>query len=200
MPNPNVKQVSNSALNFMNTLQGEQSTAFAGNQAALQSLQSAWSPILAGGAIPAGYSPGLDSLLQTQIRNNGAQGTANAENAASLQEKQAGGGNNALPTGADAAVNAQIEATGQQSTAKNLQAEKTADYAQGVTNLEGATNAELGIAGNENETGLAGGANAAGGLSSAAGQAEWQENQTSSAAAILGDIGAGAKDAGDIFG
>src|ERR1700677_1959418 len=160
MANPNVTAVSNSALNFMNTLQGEQQTAFQGNQAALQSLQSAWSPILAGGAIPAGYSPGLDNLLQTQIRDNGAQGTANAENATALQERQAGGGNNALPTGSDAAVNAQIEAAGQQGTAKNLQAEKTADYQQGISNLEGATNAELGIAGGESETGLAGGANA----------------------------------------
>jgi len=81
-----------------------------------------------------------------------------------------------------------------------LQQEKTADYQQGLSNLEGASQAELGIAGAESETGLAGGANAAGGLSSAAGQAEWQENQTSSPAAILGDIGAGASDAAKIFG
>jgi len=200
MANPNVTAVSNSALNFMSTLQGEQNTAFAGNQAALNSLQSAWSPILAGGAIPQGYSPGLDSMLQTQIRNNGAQATANSENASQLQERQESGGNNALPTGSQDAVNAEIEATGQQGTAANLQQEKTADYQQGLSNLEGASQAELGIAGAESETGLAGGANAAGGLSSAAGQAEWQENQTSSPAAILGDIGAGAKDATAIFG
>jgi hypothetical protein len=200
MPNPNVKQVSNSALNFMNTLQGEQQTAFAGNQAALQSLQSAWAPILAGGAIPAGYSPGLDSMLQSQIRSNGAQGTSNAENASELQQRQAGCGNNALPTGSQEAVNAQIEATGQQDTAKNLQAEKTADYQQGVTNLTSASQAELGIAQGEDETGLASGSNSAGGLASSAGQAEWQENQTSSPAAILGDIGSAAGDATSIFG
>jgi hypothetical protein len=198
--NPIVASTASSAAAFFDSLQAEQSQAFSGNQAALNALQSAWSPILAGGSIPAGYSPGLDAMLQSQIRSQGAQATANATDAAALQQKQASGGANVLPTGANAAVNAEIQATGQQKTAAGLQAEKTADYQQGVANLEGATSAELGIASGENETGLASAATGAGGLGLNAAEAQWQENQTSSPAAILGDIGQGVSDAAGLAG
>jgi hypothetical protein len=195
MANSSVIQASQSGLNFMNTLQAQQSTAFAGNQAALSSLSSAWAPVLATGAVPYGYSAGLDSLLQTNIRNNGAQATANAENASALQEKQASGGANVLPTGSQEAVNAEIEAKGQQTTATNLAQEKEAGYQQGITNLNAATGAELGIASGENETGLASAATGAGSLGLSGAEAQWQENQGSSPAAILGDINAGS----DVF-
>lgn len=198
MANPNVIQASQAGLNFMNTLQSQQNTAFAGNQAALTSLSSAWAPVLATGAVPYGYSAGLDSLLQTNIRNNGAQATANAENASALQEKQATGGANVLPQGSQEAVNAEIEAKGQQATATNLAQEKEAGYQQGITNLNAATGAELGIASGENETGLASAATGAGGLGLAGAEAQWQENQTSSPAAILGDFGAGIGAAGGL--
>ena len=195
MANSNVIQASQSGLNFMNTLQQQQSVANFGNQAALTALSNAWAPVLSTGAVPYGYSAGLDSLLQTNIRNNSAQATANAENASALQQKQAGGGANVLPTGSSEAVNAEIEATGQQKTAAGLQEEKTAGYQQGVTDLNSATQAELGIASGENETGLASAATGAGSLGLTGAEAQWQENQGSSPAAILGDINAGA----DVF-
>lgn len=195
MANPGVVQAGQSGLNFMNTLQAQQNQAFAGNQAALTSLSGAWEPVLSSGAIPYGYSPQLDNLLQTNIRNNGAQATTNAENASALQQKQQGGGANVLPSGSQAAVNAEIEAKGQQATATNLAGEKQAGFEQGLKNLEGATGAELGIASGENETGLASAATGAGGLGLAGSEAQWQENQTSSPAAILGDINAAA----DVF-
>jgi hypothetical protein len=200
MSNPIVKSTANSANAFFDSLQGEQGAAFAGNQAALNALQSAWSPILAGGSIPAGYSPGLDAMLQSQIRSQGAQATSNATNAAELRQQQQSGGADVLPTGANAAVDAQIQAQGQQSTAAGLENEKIADYQQGVANLEGATKAELGIASGEDETGLANAATGAGGLGLNAAEAEWKENQASSVGAILGDIGAGIGDATGIAG
>ncbi len=148
-----------------------------------------------------GYSPGLDKLLQSQITSQGATGTANAENAAQLQQKQQSGGANVLPQGANSAINAEIAAKGAASTNTNLTNEKIADYQQGLTNLEGATNAELGVASGENEVGLAGAATGSGALAVNAGNTEFQENQqTGSPAAILGNIGAGANDASAIFG
>lgn len=195
MANPGVIQAAQSALTFMGNLQQQQSQAFSGNQSALKALSSAWAPVLSSGAVPYGYSPQLDNLLQTHIRDNGAQATANAENANALQTKQASGGAQVLPSGAQEAVNAEIEAKGQQATATNLAGEKQAGYEQGVKNLEGATQAELGVASGENETGLASAATGSGALGLAGSQAQWQENQTSSPAAILGDINAGA----DVF-
>ena len=195
MANAFLQPTAQSALNFMSELQGQQTAAFSGNQAALSSLSSAWAPVLQTGAVPYGYSPGLDSMLKSNIINQGAQATTNAQNAAQLQERQASGGApGAAPAGAQEAVNAEIQARGQQSTATNLGNEEIAGYQQGLSNLQGATGAELGIASGENETGLAGASTGAGGLGVNAAEAEWQENQTSSPAAILGDIGTGLKD------
>lgn len=199
MANQNVAATSTSALNFMNTLQAQQNQAFQGNQSALNAVSSAWGNILSGGAIPPGYSAGLDAMLKTNISNNAAQGDINAKNAAMLQQRQASGGA-AAPAGANAAVNAEIDASSNASKNANLTAEQTANYQQGVTNLESATGAELGVAGAESDVGLAGATTGSGQLASSAGQAQWQENQTSSPAAILGDIGSAAGDAGAIFG
>jgi hypothetical protein len=195
------KDVEQSALNYMNELQGQQTAAFGENQAALSAINSAWAPVLATGAVPYGYSAGLDSLLKSNIINQGAQATTNSENASQLRQRQASGGApGAAPQGANEAINAAIEAKGQQSTAENLANEKIAGYEQGTKNLEGATQAELGIAGGANDVGLAGATTGEGALGLNAAQAEWKQDQTSSPAAILGDVGQAAKDATAIFG
>jgi len=198
MANPGVVEAAQSGLNFMNTLQAQQNQAFQGNQTALNAVQNAWGNILAGGAIPPGYSAGLDAMLKTNISNNAAQGDVNAKNAAMLQQRQASGGA-AAPAGANAAVNAEIDASSNASKNANLTAEQTANYQQGVTNLEAATQGELGVATGENEVGLAGASTGAGQLGLAGSQATWQENQTSSPAAILGDIGQAAGDVAGIM-
>jgi hypothetical protein len=202
LANPGVIQAENSALNFMSELNGQQMQAFAGNQAALSSLSSAWAPVLATGQVPYGYSPGLDSMLKSNIINQGAQATTNAQNAAELQQRQASGGApGAAPQGAQEAINAEIQAKGQQATAQNLTNEQIAGYQQGEKNLQGATQAELGIASGENETGLAGATTGAGGLGLNAAQAQWQENQTTSPMNILGDVTKGITDiAGGVTG
>jgi hypothetical protein len=201
MANPTVSSVATDSNQFYDTLMGEQQQAFAGNQAALQAVSSAWQPVLATGAVPYGYSAGLDSLLTSNAIQQGAAATANAENAAALQEKQAAGGANVLPTRAQDQINAQIAATGAQKTAQTLTGIKEAGYQQGVSNLEGGTQAELGIASGENETGLATGATGSGNLALSAGAEQFKENQEtgplSIAGSILGDIGTAA---GDITG
>lgn len=182
--------VGQAALSFMDQLQGEQTAAFGQNQAALQAISSAWAPVLQTGAIPYGFSPGLDAMLKSNIINQGAQATTNAENASLLRQRQeSGGAPSAASQGAQEAINAEIEAKGQQQTASNLAQEQIAGYEQGVKNLEGATQAESAIASGANETGLAGATTGAGSLGLNAAMAQWKQNQTSSPSAILGDIG-----------
>jgi|SRR5215831_1576226 len=196
MANPTVISVAQGGGQFFDTLMAQQQQAFGGNQAALQSLQSAWQPVLQTGAVPYGYSKGLDQLLSSKAIQEGAAATANAQSAAELKAKQESGGANVLPTGAQEQIRADIAAKGAQSTAQALTGIKEAGFKQGLSNLEGATQAELGIAGGENETGLAEGATGAGALALNAGQAQWQENQASSPLSltkgILGAIGQGA--------
>jgi hypothetical protein len=173
----------------MSQLQQQQQTAFAGNQAALGALSTAWSPVLSSGMVPYGYSPGLDSMLKSNIVNQGATDTTNSENASRLQQLQkSGGAPGAVAPGSQAAIDAEIETKGQQGTAANLTNEKIAGYDQGLKNLEGGTTAELGIANAENETGLAGASTSAGNLGVDTAAESWKQGQTSSPGAILGDI------------
>lgn len=195
MANPTVSNTATTGGQFFDTLIGQQQQAFGGNQAALQAVSNAWAPVLQTGAVPYGYSSSLDNLLQSNIIQQGAAATTNAQNAAALQEKQAAGGANVMPTGAQAQINADIAAKGAQSTSQSLAQEKQAGFQQGLSNLEGATQAELGIASGENETGLAEASTGAGALALNAGQAQWQQNQVTSplnlTSSILSDVDKG---------
>jgi hypothetical protein len=111
LANPVVASMAPAALQFYNTLAGEQAQAFQGNQSALQAVQSAWSPVLSGGSIPSGYSPALDALLNSNAIQEGGAATANAENAAALRQQQESGGAQVLPSGAQEQINADIAAT-----------------------------------------------------------------------------------------
>jgi len=188
MANPTVVQVSKQAPQFWDMLQAQQQLAFQGNQAALQAVSKAWAPVLQTGAVPYGFSAGLDALLKSNIIDTGAANTANAMNAQDLRLKQESGGANVLPTGTQEALKAQTAELGGQATAKNLAAEKIAGYDQGLKNLEGGTQAELGVASGENETGLAGATNEAGNLALSAGAEEKKENMASGPLAIAGSI------------
>jgi len=197
MANPYVKSAAQSAQNFYNTLAQQQQTEFAGQQNALNAINNMWSGVISTGAIPYGYSPQLDNLLQSNVINTGTQAGANAANAAALQQKQAAGGANVLPTGANAQINALIGSQTQQNIASGLRQEKIAGYQQGLSNLEGATNAELGVAKTEAPTE---GANAALGANKAeeeAGAEIFKEAQATGplaiASSIIGDVANGAK-------
>lgn len=188
MANPTVINVAQQAPQFWDTLMSQQQQAFGGNQAALQAIQSAWQPVLSTGAVPYGYSKGLDQLLQSQITQTGAASTANAQAAEALKEKQEAGGANILPTGASAQIRSNIASQGAKSTAQALAGEKQAGFEQGLKNLTGATQTELGIAGEENAPQLAEAGTGLGALGLSAGQAQWQENQVTSPLNLTADI------------
>jgi hypothetical protein len=201
MANPVVKSIADNGLQFYNTLVAQQNQAFGENQNALQLLSKAWAPVLSSGQVPYGFSPQLDALLQANVMDTGAQAESNATSAAALAEKQAAGGANVAPTGADAQINADIAATGQQAIAKGLQGEKIAGYQQGLNELEGGTDAELGIAGASNPSSYSQSAVGAGDMAEKAGAEEFKENfETSSPQAIMGEISQGVGLAGQIAG
>ena len=186
--NPTVIDVANSSPEFFHSLVSQQQEMFGENQTAMNAITKAWAPVLSSGAVPYGYSAGLDSMLQANVLQTSATATANAENAEALQQKQASGGANVGPTGSNEAINAEIEARGQQSTASGLQAEKLAGYEQGVSNLEGATSAEEAVMKNTDPTAAANAATQAGNLALNAGKEEFSESQADSGFATLGKV------------
>lgn len=156
------QQIANTEREFMTTLQTEQNSQFAQEQQAQQLVQKSWDPIMKGGAYQYGFSTAEDQALQSDIVNKGAEATTNTENAALLREQQASGGAATAPSGATEAINAQIAATGAQSTAANLAQEKLAGYEQGSKLFSEATGAEEDVAKLADPTGYAGAATGAG--------------------------------------
>jgi hypothetical protein len=180
------KGIASDEAEFMSNLQGEQATQFANEQQAQQQIQSAWSPIVAGGAYQYGFSTAEDQQLQQNIVNQGAQATANTENAALLREQQQTGGAQSAPTGAQAAINAQVAATGAQQTATNLANEKLAGYEQGSKLFSEATGAEESVAQLANPNAYAGAATSAGNAALDAQQVMQQANANSLGSKLLG--------------
>lgn len=131
--------------------------------------------------------------MQANVIQTAGQATTNATNAEALRQKQESGGANVLPTGANEALNAEILAKGQQSEATGLQQEKVAGYEQGVKNLEGGTQAELGIADATNPAKSAEAALGAGSLAETAGAEQFKENQETGPMAIFSGITGGLK-------
>jgi hypothetical protein len=188
--NPYVEDSAKQAKAWFQTLRQQQQESFGGSEEAMRTVTSMWAPVIATGAVPYGFSPQLDQLLQANVMDTGAQGISNAVNALELQQRQLSGGAAGMPSGADAALRAQVLATGQQSIARGLQEEKIAGYAQGLKNLEGATEAELGVGKTQAELGST--AASAGAetqkTEEAAGAEMFKENQATSGFAIAKNI------------
>jgi hypothetical protein len=160
--NPQTTDLANEDSQFMQTLQNEQGTTFANQQSALNTINQANAPLVAGGAYQYGFSTAEDQALQSNIENQGATATQNSVAAEQLREQQQSGGAEVLPSGAQAALETQARETGAQQTAAQLGQEKIAGYKQGNENFENATKAEESVAELENPTGFAGAANNAG--------------------------------------
>lgn len=154
---------------FADALQLQQGTEFAGEQADLNAISAAWSPIISAGPNQYGFSTAEDQQLRENIVNAGATATTNTENAALLREQQASGGAGAGPSGGTAALNAEIAATGAQSTATALGQEKELGYETGRSEFNTAQAGEAEVAKIENPVG---GASAASGAAEQANKSQ----------------------------
>lgn len=147
---------SQAALN--QTLISNYSTQFANQQAIFAAIKSVYDPIFAAGPNQYGFSQAEDTALRTQATEGTAANYRQAEKATASQLASAGGGNNVLPSGVAADIDARVKgaAAGQESS-QNLGI-TTAGYAAGKENFQNASNAEFGVASGENPLGYAGAA------------------------------------------
>lgn len=186
------KALAKSQNQFMETLQNEQNTQFANEQEAQKAIQAAWAPILKGGAYQYGFSSAEDQNLISQIESGGATATENAVTAQQLREQQMSGGADVLPSGAQAAIEAQQRELGAQNTATNLLKEKELGYQVGRENFAKATDAERAVAELSNPTGYAGAATeAAKGAETAQQQVDKMNANSLTAKLLGGAIGGG---------
>jgi hypothetical protein len=152
---------------FYKQMTQEQQTAFGEDQSLLSQIQAVTVPILAKGPEQFGYSPALDSALDSFIKSSGDTATANAVNATELSAKQNRGGAPA-PAGADAAIQAEAETLGTQATNTNLINEKLSGFQAGNQQYTQALGALTGEQSLLNPAGYAGAATGAGGAATGA--------------------------------
>jgi len=185
------KKLQTNQQQFMETLQNEQGTQFANNQEALNTLKTAWEPIAKGGAYQYGFSSAEDQNLISQIESGGATATTNSVAAQQLREQQMSGGADVLPSGAQAAIEAQQREVGAQNTANNLLKEKELGYQTGRENFLNSTKAEEDIAQLSNPTSYAEAANQTAQNELGANKAVQTTNAQSLTSKLLGGVAGG---------
>lgn len=166
----------------------ESSTTFGEQQALLQQMEAVYNPILAKGPNQEGFSTAEKNTLDAQAVEGTAANYAGAAKAVNEQEA-AGGGNNPLPSGGEEQLKEEVatSAAGQESAEESQITQ--ADYAQGYSEFQGATQALATASGELSPTSYE---NAATGAGSAAEQTANQINQEQNAwmAPVLGAVGA----------
>jgi hypothetical protein len=133
---------------FYKSVTAQQSQIYGEQQELYNTVIGATAPIIAKGPQQYGYTPAVDALLQTYIKDTGEQAETNTINATELKERQEAGGAAVLPTGANAQIEADVRATGEQSTATNLAQEKLSGYQAGSALYNQALSALSGVTGN----------------------------------------------------
>lgn len=170
--------IANSQTTFMNTLQKDFGTAFAGQQNILNGLSKAASSVLAGGPSQFGFSAPETTALNTMATTSNAAASRNAMTVAGEQGATGGGAN--LPTGANGARQAEIAEQSGQNLSQSLLGIQEAGYNAGRQNYQNAEGTLLGTANAENPNGLASSANNAGESAFGSADAIQKQNQAAS--------------------
>jgi hypothetical protein len=161
-PSQSQQDIATQQQKFYSTMTSNYGQVFAGQQAILGSLQSAWKPILDAGPGQYGFTPAEDAAMRTQATTGVAQNYKFASQATGNAAATMGGGNSFLPSGANSQIQSQIAsaAAGQQS-AEQLGITE-AGYGVGRQQFDKASAALGGVASMMDPTRYAGAASNAG--------------------------------------
>lgn len=190
-----LSSIGKSQQDFMNTLQQDYGTTFAGQQGILKNLTNSLTSTLQAGPGQYGFSQPETAALNTLATTGNAAQYQNAKQAAGAAAAAAGGGNVVLPSSAAAQTQAQIASQAAQNQSNQLLGIKEAGYQQGNQNYNTALSGLNSAASLENPNGVASTANQAGRW--AAGTATTVQNMNNAASpwAIAGGVLGGLADA-----
>jgi hypothetical protein len=183
------KQIEQSQQNFMKQAQTQAGQVFGASNQVFNSLMSTFAPTIAAGPNQQGFSPALLSAMNSQAISNVGQSYKNAKAAVGNQQAALGGGNTALPSGAEIGVNLGLAEAGANQTASTLNQITQENYAVGRQNYDKA------VAGLEQAPGVfstsTGATNAATGAGEAAANTANQiaQQDNSWVSAVTGAIG-----------
>lgn len=189
-PSAQAKANEASQTQFYNTMTSEQATAFSEQQDLLSNIKTVAMPIFQAGPNQYGFTPEEDALLRGEISTQASTAETNAVNAARLREQQLGGGA-ALPSGTQDAIEAQVQATGEQQKAQALSQERLAGYQAGQQRYEQAAALLSGQESLLSPTGYASAATGAGEAATGAVKLTDSERSNLLSSILGGAIGAG---------
>jgi hypothetical protein len=180
--------VQQNQIDLSNQVMAQNSTVYGESQSILNSLNSAFQPILAAGPNQTGFSDAESTSLNTQATEQTAQNFNQAKKEMQDNEAASGGGNNFIPSGSASSNEEALAATGAAAQSSEQQQILQQNYATGRQNFYQAAG-ELGnVASTLNPTGTTGNAISAG--SSAASTANTIAAQGNSIwTSVLGALG-----------
>lgn len=108
---------------------------FGASSAIFNDLVSAFSPVVSAGPGQQGFSAGEESNLNSAAITNTATAYRNADQAVKENESAVGGGNTALPGGAQIGADTAVATAGAQQESSELNQINEANYAQGRANF-----------------------------------------------------------------
>jgi hypothetical protein len=134
-PSAAQNEVQADQLNLTNQVMSENSTVFGESQGLLQSLNSAFTPILQAGPNQAGFSQAEDTSLNTEATDQTAENFSQAQRTLQENNAAAGGGNTFEPNGVQSSENESLAATAETAQSSEQSQILQADYAQGQANF-----------------------------------------------------------------
>lgn len=182
------KQIASSQQNFMNTLQQDFSTSFAGQQNIINALTKNLTNVFQAGPSQFGFSQPELTALNTLATQGNAQAYSNARAAAGEAAAATGVAGAQLPTGAEDARVAQMAQQAAVNQSNALLGIQEAGYKQGAENYRTALQGLTTAASLENPAGLAGQANTAGESAASTARQIQQENMQASPWSQVGGL------------
>jgi hypothetical protein len=194
-PSASQQQLASAQAAFYSTMTTSYKQTFAGQQAILANLQSAWKPILDAGPGQYGFTPAEDAAMRSQATQGTAANYATAARAVNAG-MAAKGGDAFIPSGAAAQMNSEVaQAAANAQSSANLGITE-AGYAQGRANFGSASAALLGASQELNPTGYISGTNQAGNDAFSSATTNFDEAQAASPWNAVSGILGGALTAG----
>lgn len=186
-PSHEQKQLAASESDFATTLKGNYAKNFAAQSDILQSLTRMFTPIAQAGPDQQGFGPQELAALNTQAGEGVGRNYGKAAQSLNTVLDSRGGGNEILPTGADAALRGSLASSAASELSQEELGITRANYAQGRSNWSQATAGLNALAGEYNPNAIAG--EATGANQSAFSEAtKIQEMQNQKEQAIAGGI------------
>ena len=177
---------------FYKTLTSNYQTQFANQSAIFNSIQSVFNPILQAGPNQYGFSNQEDAALRTQATEGTAASFANARSATAQALASSGGGNDFLPSGANANIQTNLEGQAAATQSNQQLGITEAGYQQGYNQFTQASNALGSVAAGLNPLGYAGAATPAGNSAFGSASTIQQQNNAASPWGTIGGILGGA--------